>query len=156
MNDEEQKPTEDEEGASFIRNPKRNAGQELPQEAPIPEHQRLGLNPYQRAFMGDNPPPSFLNQVLSAPPSMIEDETALPHFPRKEHPKTKKDPLKIGECILMIDGKIILTGSMEEVLKEARSILYGENEQFESAVIAIDDIIILKRMNLKVGVFLDE
>lgn len=62
---------------------------------------------------------------------------------------------KIGEYILMVSGKVIHTGSLEVAEKIVSSILYGENEQYTDQNIDIDDIVVLKRVKINVGIFID-
>src|ERR1700733_4459557 len=59
---------------------------------------------------------------------------------------------KVGEYILMVLGKIVDTGSIDQVENVARAILYGENEQFTGRNITEDDLVILKRIGLKGGI----
>ncbi len=63
-------------------------------------------------------------------------------------------PPQIGDYLLMLFGKVLMYGEHNAVLKEAKSILYGKNENYQQ--VSIDDLVILKRVGLKIGVFLDE
>jgi len=62
---------------------------------------------------------------------------------------------RVGEYILMVSGKIVDTGSLELVEGTARAILYGENESFIDQEIKVDDIVVLKRVGINVGIFID-
>lgn len=62
---------------------------------------------------------------------------------------------RVGEYILMVFGKIVDTGLIEQIEGVARSILYGENEQYLGTEVKADDIIVLKRIGINVGIFID-
>lgn len=62
---------------------------------------------------------------------------------------------KPGEYILMVSGRIVSCGVQSAILAEAKTMLYGEHSQFANPV-DIDHIVILKRVGLKIGVFLNE
>jgi hypothetical protein len=61
----------------------------------------------------------------------------------------------VGEYILMVFGKLISCGNLSKIENEIKSIMYGENSLFSGKEIEIDDIVVLKRMNIKVGIFVD-
>lgn len=61
---------------------------------------------------------------------------------------------KVGEYILMVSGKIVHTGSLGIIESAARAILYGESESFQEEV-NVDDIVVLKRVGISVGIFID-
>lgn len=65
--------------------------------------------------------------------------------------------LDIGEneCVLIIAGSIIKIGSLEIVQEEVRKLVFGEHELNKENNINLDDIIVLKRIKIKIGVFLD-
>lgn len=54
---------------------------------------------------------------------------------------------RIGDYILMVFGKIILTGNLEVIQEKVKEIVYGDE-------VEIDDIVVLKRVEIKIGVFL--
>ena len=62
----------------------------------------------------------------------------------------------INEYILMVMGKTVLIGSLLEVEYKLQSIIYKEDVEFKDTVIDTKDIIILKRIDFKVGVVIHE
>lgn len=62
---------------------------------------------------------------------------------------------RVGEYILMVYGKIIDTGSLRQIEGVVQAILYGENEQFIGQSVQAEDIVVLKRVNVQVGIFVD-
>ena len=71
----------------------------------------------------------------------------------KEERQVQGTP-KVGDYILMVLGRIIDTGSLDIIEEAARAILYGENEMFEKEI-KVDDIVVLKRVGINVGIFID-
>lgn len=62
----------------------------------------------------------------------------------------------IGEYILLISGTIILSGPLKEIEEKVKNILYGEDLDFELTEVKQDEIIVLKRVELQVGVFIKD
>lgn len=62
----------------------------------------------------------------------------------------------VGEYILMIDGKIIMSGDLDGVEEKVRGILYGEDIDFEYNIVSQEDMIVLKRVDIQVGVFIKD
>lgn len=67
--------------------------------------------------------------------------------------RTEKAP-NIGQYILMVRGKVILTSNKDEVEKKVSGMLYGQDADLVG--ITENDIVILKRVPVKIGIFLDE
>ncbi len=57
--------------------------------------------------------------------------------------------------LLIIDGTPLCSGPKEEIEEQARALVFGEHELCDGNPIPIDDIIILKRVKVKVGLFLE-
>jgi hypothetical protein len=89
------------------------------------------------------PPPNIVAKVIPA-----EEENTT-----QEEQSVQGQP-KVGEYILLVSGKIVHTGSIQQVESIARTILYGENESFQEEV-KVDDIVVLKRVGINVGIFID-
>jgi hypothetical protein len=62
---------------------------------------------------------------------------------------------RVGEYILMVFGKITDTGPLSQIEGTVRAILYGENEGFIGQEVKQEDIVVLKRVNVQVGIFVD-
>lgn len=64
---------------------------------------------------------------------------------------TPKTP---DEYILMVNGDIVFTGSFDKTQELVKDIIYGESQTYKIA--SMDDIVVLKKLKIKVGVFLEE
>lgn len=60
-----------------------------------------------------------------------------------------------GQYILMIDDQTISIGEMAEVEAEVSALIFGEHPLFQDQAITTDRIVVLKRVPIKVGVFLE-
>jgi hypothetical protein len=59
----------------------------------------------------------------------------------------------IGDYILMVGGKIVLTGNILFIENKISQIVYGEDLSFKD--VTMEDVVVLKRVNIKVGVFVE-
>lgn len=57
--------------------------------------------------------------------------------------------------LLIVSGVAICSGPKEEIEDQARALVCGEHDLCEGNPIPIDDIIILKRVKVKIGLFLE-
>lgn len=57
--------------------------------------------------------------------------------------------------LLIVSGVPVCSGPKEEIEEQARAIVFGEHDLCDGHPVEIDDIIILKRVKIKVGLFLD-
>lgn len=135
----------------IIKNPERG---EQVQHVVVPEHVRLGVSPVFQEF------PSLDGEVIEEDMSMDShimdnNEHVNYGFNLKPPPSKVKSP-SIGDFVLMVSGKVVNHGTHDFILAQAKSILYGEHPNYLSKTVQLDDIVILKRLGLKVGVFIDE
>jgi hypothetical protein len=86
------------------------------------------------------------NQSTHKEPTIKNLATKLP---------TSKIP-ETNEYILMVFGKIVLSGAGPIIENKVKAIIYGEDKEFNDLNVNIDDIVILKRMPIKIGVFIGE
>lgn len=63
--------------------------------------------------------------------------------------------LKENDYLLLIDGVEIYSGLLEDVQKQVRDLLFGDHESYNDDPISIDDILVIKRVKINVGVFLE-
>lgn len=57
--------------------------------------------------------------------------------------------------LLIVSGVAICSGPLEEIQDQARALVFGEHELCDGNPISVDDIIILKKIRIKVGLFLE-
>jgi hypothetical protein len=127
----------------IIKNPARGNVQYEDMSFYIPAHVRHGITPIPQDF------------------SAIDGELIDTNIDSQENDYTvdeqsvKKKAPEVGDLVLMVHGKVILHGKHKDVLEETKSILYGEHPKFLGQNIKAEDVVIMKRIGLKVGVFLD-
>lgn len=57
--------------------------------------------------------------------------------------------------LLIVSGVPVCSGPMEEIQDQARSLVFGEHEMCDGNPISIDEIFIVKRIKVKIGLFLE-
>jgi hypothetical protein len=60
-----------------------------------------------------------------------------------------------NQYVLLVFGNILKIGTLEEVQSEVQKLIFGEHDLNLENSITTDDIIVLKRVNIKVGVFIE-
>jgi hypothetical protein len=142
----------DENQNEVIKNPERG---EQTQHFVVPEHVRLGVTPVYQDFVSlDGEAITESEQV----DSHIHDNNEYVNYGFNIKPPTpaKSKSPGVGDFVLMVSGKVVSHGSHDFILAQAKAILYGEHPKYLEQDIQVDDIVVLKRLGLKVGVFLDE
>lgn len=88
-------------------------------------------------------------ELEEAPLPLIEVEDTVTVFDAAQ--------LNIGynEYVLAVKGEIISTGPMDQIQEEVRELVFNEHPLSGENVISTDDIIVLKRIKIKVGVFIE-
>jgi hypothetical protein len=59
------------------------------------------------------------------------------------------------EYLLLVDGESICSGSLDYIQEQTRLLVFGEHEIYNKNPVSVDDIIVLKKVAIKIGVFLD-
>lgn len=133
----------DEETDDVIKNPAR---QELKEHSKyVPNHIKLNI-----------PVQQMDNVIVSSDNAIIDnnDFVNLDAINPPKHSNKEDNSVNIGNYILMIQGSVICTGDLNTVQPIISSILYNEHPDFSN--VNVEDIILLKRVNIKCGVFIDE
>jgi hypothetical protein len=63
--------------------------------------------------------------------------------------------LKDDSYILIVCGNIISIGEMDNIQETASSLVFGEHQLCDGEPVPIEDIVVLKKVKLKVGLFLE-
>jgi hypothetical protein len=63
--------------------------------------------------------------------------------------------IKEDEYILMIDGVVIDIGSLEKVEEQANLLVFGDHELCAGHPVPAENLLILKRVKIKIGLFLE-
>jgi hypothetical protein len=100
-------------------------------------------NPTPKQFVQASPVPGTPKQMFSAPPSGDEDL-----FP------IVRD-LEQGAYLLIVGGVPVCSGPKEEIEDQAKAFIFGEHEMCDGNPIPDDDIVIIKRVPIKIGLFLE-
>lgn len=59
----------------------------------------------------------------------------------------------IGDYVLMFNDKIISSGNLENIQQEVRALIFGEHDTYKEA--NVEDLVVLKKIPIKIGVFID-
>lgn len=60
-----------------------------------------------------------------------------------------------GEYCLLVEGTAICSGPEDYIEEQTRLLVFGEHEMYSGNPVSVDDIIVIKRTKIKVGVFLE-
>jgi len=63
--------------------------------------------------------------------------------------------LKDKDYLLLINDVVICTGSLEEVESQVKKMAFGEHEICDGEPVPVNELIVLKKIPIKIGVFLD-
>jgi hypothetical protein len=92
------------------------------------------------AFRLSQPDPYALDIPLR-PPLMIEEAP---------------QPTQAGDYYLVVKGEMVANGNKESIHMEVEALMYGEHPLSKHNAITPEDILVLKRVPVNVGVFLSE
>ena len=90
------------------------------------------------------------------PPVALEQEVETVH-----RPSNSEDLIPIvadldeEAYLLIVSGTPVCSGPKEEIEDQARAFVFGEHEMCDGNPVPVDDIIILKRVKVKIGLFLE-
>ncbi len=82
----------------------------------------------------------------------IPDELEAPPTERFEYQHAVEDP---REYLLFVKEKMIATGNLEGIEAEVKSLVFGEHPLCKTTTVENDDIVVFKKMKIKVGVFIE-
>jgi hypothetical protein len=115
------------------------------------------IDPQQETFS------SFDGKSVAVDGSMVDDfdahyidnnEFVFPEDPFNVQAPKEEDAStpRVGDYILMVFGKIVCIGDANKIENRIEAILYGDDKEFADPIPTRDDIVVLKRVDLKVGV----
>lgn len=126
---------------------------------PTPAHRALNIAPIingslpveEPVFIVDGKPiDSEIGHEENPMPQQFVDNNDE-YFPAYSGPKIEANNTD-GEYILMISGDVVFTGSLEDTQDMLKAVIYGEHPKYTN--VQTDDILILKKMAIKIGVFI--
>lgn len=65
------------------------------------------------------------------------------------------EDLEEGTYLLIVNGVAICSGPLDEIQDQARALVFGEHELCDGNPIPAEDLVILKRATIRVGLFLE-
>lgn len=96
------------------------------------------------------------SQYVMQPPVAFEQEVESVHKPASsEDLMPVVADLEEEAYLLIVGGTPICSGPKEQIEEQAGAFVFGEHEMCDGNPVPIDDIIILKRVKVKVGLFLE-
>jgi hypothetical protein len=63
--------------------------------------------------------------------------------------------LEEGEYLLLVNDKPLCSGLLEDIQQQVRDLAFGEHPLCQGNPVSIDDILVIKKIKIKVGVFLE-
>lgn len=63
--------------------------------------------------------------------------------------------LEEDSYLLIVNGTAVCSGPLDEIQEQARALIFGEHELCDGNAVPVEDLIVLKRASIKVGVFLE-
>lgn len=63
--------------------------------------------------------------------------------------------LSVQSYILLVQDAVICQGNLEKVQDVAKKLVFGEHEICDGEPVSIDDIVVLKKISIKLGLFLE-
>jgi len=134
------------------------------------EHQMIDNNDFvteQALRFGTGPMATDL-QSLPQGKVTLEETAIYPGIYGEEEPKHKNATDDIGDdllpilsdltdnsYLLIVTGVPVCSGPKEEIEDQAKLLVFGEHEMCDGQPIPVEDIIIVKRIKIKVGLFLE-
>lgn len=128
---------------NVIRNPERKDTVEY---VPYtPQYRSLSIDPQKRDYNNNT---STLGMNA---PNVGNNEDQLWTNIESNNKKIVKD----DNYVIILRDKIFFVGNLNAVEKEVKSIFYGEHHLCKDEGITIDDVIVLKKMKIKIGIFVE-
>lgn len=120
-----------------------------------PSHQMVDNNDYVSSAALGLPEDNVVNTVNSAVENQFLTENYLEKAMTSEHLSSLVKKLEEEEYLLMVQNDPICSGPLSLVQEQASLLIFGDHELYQDNPVSIDDILIIKRVKIKVGVFLE-
>lgn len=98
-----------------------------------------------------------VNEILAEPPPppKIVTEEEFKEALKNEYFSEILSQLAEGDYLLLVHGEALCSGPLDIIQEEARNLVFGEHKNYPDSPISVDDIVIIKKVTIKVGVFLE-
>jgi len=87
-------------------------------------------------------------------PKSFLTENDLQDVLKDEYLTTVIKQLEEEEYLLLVDGATVCSGPLDYIQAETTKLVFGEHELYHKNPVSVDDILVIKRIKIKVGVFL--
>lgn len=84
-----------------------------------------------------------------------DQQDPVHHSKESDIPLSVLQDLKDNSYLLIVNGVCLCSGDMHEVEDQAKSLVFGDHPACNGIPISLDDILIIKRVSIKVGLFLE-
>jgi hypothetical protein len=91
---------------------------------------------------------------LEKPSNKFLKANELQNALKDEYLSTVVQQLDDEDYIILVNGSPICSGSLDYIQEQTKSLVFGEHEIYHGNPVSVDDIVVLKRIKIKVGVFL--
>jgi len=81
-------------------------------------------------------------------------ENDLQDVLKDEYLTTVIKQLEEDEYLLLVEGATVCSGPLDYIQSETTKLVFGEHELYHKNPVSVDDILVIKRIKIKVGVFL--
>lgn len=81
-------------------------------------------------------------------------ENVLQNALQEEYLSKLIKQLDEDEYCILVDGSAVCSGPIDYIQEQTRSLVFGEHELYHGNPVSVDDILVIKRVKIKVGVFL--
>lgn len=135
------------------RNPERQKPEEY--KPYVPQYKEMNIAPINSSLSTTFVAPTVIKKDFPKPKVIIDD---LEDEIKEEQPNNLLENLlnlEGDKYLLIVSGVSISSGSLPEIQDEANKLVFGEHPDFLDQDIDSDDIVIFKKIKLKVGVFLE-
>lgn len=119
------------------------------------------------------------NEALGLPPEaplVVEDDNNRPFVIETEEPSEDEEvsdeefgdttelggllyqaltAMSGGEYLLLIKGEMVCSGPLDYIQATTRELVFGEHERCQGNPVPVDDILVIKKTKIEVGVFLE-
>jgi len=98
-----------------------------------------------------------INQVREASNNIEKSfltENVLQNALQEEYLSKLIKQLEEDEYCILVDGSAVCSGPIDYIQEQTRSLVFGEHELYHGNPVSVDDILVIKRVKIKVGVFL--
>jgi hypothetical protein len=99
--------------------------------------------------------PNFTLEDQEVEEKSFITENELQDALKEEHLSSVLQNLEEDDYLLIVGDSSICSGPLNEVQEQARGFVFGEHPLCDGNPVPIDDIVVLKRIKVKIGLFLE-